>query len=541
MLVTILIALIKLGLYIASSASLPWLFGKARHASLERIEQADHHHHPQASLPQPVIQSSSSRNDGDGLPLGSLRPFTPSRLDLPSFTALLFSLSLEESATLFAMVLMEAAGIGKGSNPLWFSWRFSLLAVLAFALFIIPLGVCLLITYRSENSVRMSRRILMASVPMAAWIFVFFKVPLPAAASSDPNSSRTLLNSLLSRTAVIGVVFIAILSGSAASSATWDASESMRSGKLRPPTASDISLAQDSFQRTTSDLAMRRTELERLESRTEEDGGSSSPSWSLANLWNGSSRSREIKSLKSEIFGLSAIASAMRDDLDSMKDLHRREERSHTLVGRLLIGLDWVWAAYCAFRILISLLNLLIIEYKDSTPPDFISYSLAYILKLFDVDVDVGAWTRQISLLFIGLLIAGRMRYILAWLGSIFRAASTGVSTSFLVLFLAEVTTIYMLATLIQLRTSLPPSLSGPGESTASQGSTISTTASSTLPPPASLLSTLPSFQVVFGSLFDSAFLLAVAITTMVRYLTDQGRNQVGSGGVLFGGGMSTD
>ncbi len=201
-------------------------------------------------------------------------------------------------------------------------------------------------------------------------------------------------------------------------------------------------------------FASRKADLNRLETETPSQGGGGR--WNVSTLWGGDSRSREIKSLKSEIFGLSSIASAMRDDLDRMTSLQHKEELNSTIVGKVWILVGWVWAAYCAFRIALSLLNLLILGYRDTAPPDFISLLVAYIIRIFDVDLDVAAWTKQVSLLFVGVLIWGRIGSVLSYLGSAFRAAGTGVSSSFLVLFLAEIMTIYLLATLIQLRSSLP-------------------------------------------------------------------------------------
>jgi len=68
--------------------------------------------------------------------------------------------------------------------------------------------------------------------------------------------------------------------------------------------------------------------------------------------------------------------------------------------------------------------------------------------------------------------------------------------------------TIYLLATLIQLRASLPPAFSG----TAGEVADLEVTS-------APLLASLPSFNVVFGALFDASFLLASLGTAFARWL----------------------
>ncbi|SPO26044.1 uncharacterized protein UTRI_02318 [Ustilago trichophora] len=505
----VLILAIKLGLYLSARAALPFLFGQARHASLDVSTRSN------ASLPAPASAHTSSNfstfhsyslhDDDDDEPLGrtathrspflatakgsALPTWTQFRasllapvrirnsqgsLDLASVSALLFSLAFEESASLFVAVLLETAGFPAGNGTtLRKVWRFSLASVLALAIVCIPLAVCLLFTYRSNTSTPLPRRIAYLLLPFIPWLVLFFKVPLPAALLNK-RSGAGIFDGLMARTAVIGVTFIAILSGSAALQAAWEAVEHFKGKQQRPPSASDIRLAQESFQRTCSDFASRKADLDRLENEI----------------------AAKMLSLKSEIFGLSSVAAAMRDDLDRMTSLQHKEELNATIVGKLWILVGWIWAAYCAFRIALSLLNLLILGYRDTAPPDFISLSVAYLIRIFDVNLDVAAWTKQVSLLFVGVLIWGRIGNVLSYLGSAFRAAGTGVSSSFLVLFLAEIMTIYLLATLIQLRSSLPASVSTP----AIPRDLVNDEKS----PP--LLATLPSFQVVFGSLFDSAF-----------------------------------
>ncbi|PWY99865.1 hypothetical protein BCV70DRAFT_200779 [Testicularia cyperi] len=551
----VLLLAIKLGLYLAARAALPFLFGQARHASLDAPQRSA------ASLPQPATSLTPSSSSNGLYSLGSLHddddsvdatdssPFlstargsasrvtltqfkaallapvrirnSQGNLDLASVSALLFSLAFEESASLFVCVLLETAGFDAGeSTTLRKVWRFSLLSVLALAIVLIPLGVCLLFTYRSNSKTPLPRRLTYLALPFLPWLVLFFKVPLPAALL-EKHSNAGILDGLLARTAVIGVTFIAILSGSAALQAAWEAAEQFwGKHQQRVPSQSDIRLANESFHRTCNDLAARKSDLIRLENEIP----AQQAGWSVSSLWGGDTRSREIKSLKNEIFGLSSIATAMRDDLDRMMSLQQKQKLSSTVPGQFWILIGWIWALYCAFRILLSLLNLVILGYRDTAPPDFISMLVAYVIRLFDVDLDVAAWTKQISLLFVGFLIWGRIGSVLSYLGSAFRAAGSGVSSSFLVLFLSEIMTIYLLATLIQLRSSLPASLASNSDSTQPQT-------------PQPLLATLPSFQVVFGSLFDSAFLLAAAVSAGWKYLLYAQRSASGDGGVLFGGG----
>lgn len=92
---------------------------------------------------------------------------------------------------------------------------------------------------------------------------------------------------------------------------------------------------------------------------------------------------------------------------------------------------------------------------------------------------------------------------------------------------MSEIMVIYLLATLIQLRSSLPPSFAG-GEAPTTTMTLIDAT--TTQP----LLATLPDFNIVFGALFDATFLLSAAGTLAWRWFT--GRQET----VLFGNGNAS-
>ncbi len=472
---------------------------------------------------------------------------------------------------------------------------------------------------------------LWAFVPYMLWLLLFLKVPLPSSITTGQANEYigeatsgifgAIISSALLRTSVIGITLLALLSGSGAMAAAWDAyddlmllrassssSRSWRSGADGRPaprsgallvTPQDVQNAQASFERTLADLQEKRATIERLQAEVDSgarplssshpNGGASGSSGGgflgrLNPFAGGDARVKEIKTLKYEVWALENLGKNMRADLEAMQSRARRLSWSKTLTGRLLILVGWGFALYCVMRLFLAALSLLVLGYRDSAPPDFVSYGLASLLRLFslDAELDVAAWTRQISLLLIGVLIAMRMRAVLQYLSSAFKAASSGTSSTFLVLFMAEVAVMYLLATLIQLRTALPPVGSGgAGSGTGSQAEPVapitsphpglatgidlgnathiasqvaaatgallsralespsSGTAGAAPTPtptpttPLPLLASLPSFQVVFGALFDSAFLLSAAATGVVKWLAH--KNDLDAGGTLLG------
>ncbi|CAO1632684.1 unnamed protein product [Sympodiomycopsis kandeliae] len=568
----VLVPLIRVALFFGCRLTiLPWLFGEARHASLDVQDGTEEGNRLNGSLPAPATSylddgtSSSSHSLNSALSLkgikaqltGSSTGASPSLLSRSpsSLSALLLAWSFEESTILFALVLMEAMGFD--SFSLRSHWNWSLFGVVALAICLIPLGLSILLTYpllpqassSTASGSGLLKRSILALIPFIAWLVIFLKVPLPAALMTVQT---TLLESGLARTAVVGVTLIALLSGSGAMGAAVDSYETCaplhgrgRRSTVREPSASDIRSAQASFQKACQDLNRTKSEVERLQNQQTSDQPLQS-SWfsSIDNVFRGTPKDREIKALQLEISSLSMLAGAMRDELDTLQQKRKESQWKNSLGGRIWIVIGHAFALYCVMRLGVSLFSLLFLNYStssSSSSPDLISTLLAkFIHFLFSTEIDVSIWSKQISLLFVGLLILGRLRIIFNYLAQFFRAASNGISTSFLILFLAEILSVYLLATLIQLRTSLPPSFAAAPPQ--SQGEQVQagqiqndSHASQNQQPP--LLATLPDFNIVFGALFDATFLLSATATLVLRFFWASQENE----SILFGSSSMRD
>ena len=445
---------------------LPLILGEAYSASLDLGEAAD------GELPGVVTMAHRATRLKD-----MVRNLARGLGASPALRAssLLFCVAFEESLVLFVLVILE--NVRAGEAWLILNWRVSMAVVLVLIVLAIPLYACVLICFGGATGTGIrSMRGYAACLLFFIWVQAYARVPLPATVTP---AMRGMLGTVLARAAVIGVPLIGILSGSAAGGAICDSYESMYRA---PPGHSDIASVRRAFERAMSDMQARQAEL--AEVVRDADGGD--PPRAVA--------------LRGEVFALDAVATAMRSDVDTLEEVERRVQYEKTAVGRVLLLGNHVFSVYCAFRIVVSVLSLVLLGYHSTAQPDLVSLALVYIVRLFGVDIDVGVWAPQISLLFVGVLILMRMRVLLRTLSSVIRRISAGVSTSFLVLATAEVLCIYSLATLIQLRTAVPDH----GQ-------------------PAALLGMLPEFQVVFGSLFDAAFLAAAALTCAMRWVRTAG------------------
>jgi len=230
----------------------------------------------------------------------------------------------------------------------------------------------------------------------------------------------------------------------------------------------------------------------------------------------------------------------MANDVKHLKMCKSRMQFSRTWKGKLWKWVGWAFGAYCVFRILSSLLNLILphrlpTNGSSSTTapprrtPDLIAGALVYMLSLIPLPSSlsflhstsphqVAAISRQVSLVLVGCIVLVSVRGVLRGIGRVLKLMSGSTTTkktsegggasgrslmaNFMLLVLAQVLGLYLLSTLIQLRNSFPLSEDGTGSE---EGV-------------AALFSTLPSYEV-FNALFDWAFLISAALTTSGRWI----------------------
>ena len=207
-LVTILC--IRALLFLGAYAALPWLIGEARHVSLEPENAGTF---DTMSLPRVAharIRAMSKLSHIKRV----IESFLPKAL---SWSSLLFCVSAEESVCIFALALLERMHVDE--SWLLLHWHISLVMMMMLIVLGLPICACYLLCFGSVQKQRSNVRA-MASVSLfVAWCFCFLRVPLPA---TESTATVGFFRAILSRTAVIGVSLIAVLSGSVAAGAIYD-------------------------------------------------------------------------------------------------------------------------------------------------------------------------------------------------------------------------------------------------------------------------------------------------------------------------------
>ncbi|OWT40322.1 hypothetical protein C362_01941 [Cryptococcus neoformans Bt1] len=518
-----------------------------------------------------VLQLSHGKRSGAGT-----KRVKKATRGLHRVSRILFSVCFAEGCNLLSLVIFHAIGVLHARSR-QVNFSVSLHFILALILVVVPLVQCLLFTYRSRDSsststtpsqsssLSFTSRLLISLIPFTLYMFLFTRIPpyitavpmnvqvvsTPSMDVEDPSSTASSIDEAivqwstsgpegweqggwlapsLGRVVVLGVVILGSLSGFGAVRSAWNFFEHRRAGS-RTLTDNDLLQAERSLYRVRQDLISKRDEINRYAVPS----GEGSSGW-MGRIFGG--ENNQTASLEAELRGLETMEMQVSRSIKAMKARKRRQDFGHTFRGQIYNILGYVFAIYCAARLLMCLPSLFFaprtaeqesgeipVEGKGNTNGDWISFFLALAISKLPrdfADIDVPTWSRGISLILTGVLILSSLTQVMRSLSKILRLTSKTVGAGFLLLSLGQLFTTYVISLLIQLRTSLPPTLpeSDPfgnhGNYTGIDYDDPSFIDLSQKDD--SLLSTLPDFRV-FGRLFDIMFLLAAATTALYRYI----------------------
>ncbi|KIJ61204.1 hypothetical protein HYDPIDRAFT_31508 [Hydnomerulius pinastri MD-312] len=357
----------------------------------------------------------------------------------------------------------------------------------------------MVLTSRSETPNFLNVRAITFLLPVALFIFALSFIPLPADLTSyNPLTATT------ARLVVLGTTILGLLSGFGAVTGAWGTF----ARKASVPSASSIASAESALDRVKYDL--------RARSRDLEDYVASKPqaeeSWLSRVTFK---RDPHQGSLQQEVIGLQALESQMTMRVAALKRNRETAEFAESFRGRVL---SRTWAVYCVCRVCSSVINLLSpspsADSSSSSYGDIIAHVFAYLLSLLpfrdaaggELSIDIPSLSRQISLALVGVIILSSVRVVLRGVTGAFRITSRNISASLMLLLLAQLMGIYLLSTLVQLRTMFPPSHSSPSPADGSSDSSD-----------VNLFSTLPEYTL-FGGLFDWSFLLGATGCALARW-----------------------
>ncbi|KAJ6465721.1 G protein-coupled receptor 89 [Mycena sanguinolenta] len=419
----------------------------------------------------------------------------------------IFAGCFSESCLLFLLLMLQGMNVFSSSTRL-FNWRLSMFLLLTCILVLVPFVITLLLTVGPDPGPPRTRsilpRIFLSTGAVLVYIFALSCIPLPAALSTADR-----MTAILSRLVVLGTVVLGLLAGYGAVSSSWAFIPSKNT--VIVPTEQDIVSAEYALSSIRDDLERKRAEAARRSAAQQADG-----TWisRVMPSFRGDENLQELK-------GLEALEYQMGRSLEDLRKRRAAARFGATFRGRLVNVGGRFFAMYCIFRYISCIVNIFFpleaappsSSSSTTSYPDVVTKAVAELLAKvspgseFD---DVARATRHLSLVLVGVIILSSIRLVLRGVTRALRVTSRSLGASLMLLLLAQLMAVYLLSTIVQLRSSFPPPPSPPSSSPDDPSSG-----------PTNLFTTIPEFQV-FGSLFDRSFLLSATGSFALRWVANK-------------------
>ncbi|KAG0258440.1 Golgi pH regulator B [Actinomortierella ambigua] len=300
----------------------------------------------------------------------------------------------------------------------------------------------------------MRRALPLAVAVWLVYFYLFAKVGHQFPVQSGRDQGIFSLEWGMSRVGVIGVTISAILSGFGAVNSPYTSLFFF----LRQVTDTDIQLAAKKYMQTLDVIATKKKKivLEETRLRSQDPSTSSKMGGFVRKIFSsvsGPPGAENLQNLKQEVAALEGISRQLFLDIDDMYMEKSRLELAKTWQGQYSNAMGYIFSAYCIYKLLMAFINILF-NRMGSTDP--ITAIIGRFISHTNMKIDVRFWSQQLSFFFVGLMIFLSIRGLLSQLLKFFRAFSRRVSSSNIILFLAQLMGLYFLSSVLMMRASLP-------------------------------------------------------------------------------------
>ena len=276
------------------------------------------------------------------------------------------------------------------------------------------------------------------------------------------QTGKGLSEACLERVGIIGISLMALLSGFAAVSAAWQTF----GVKAKTVTESDVARKQAGLDATNDMLGAKKSRLRALRRKIHE-----SPTQGFMGKVVGSIRgntdTQELKSLASEIAGLSAMAQALSSSLALLQTQLASNRRSSSTLGRLfLTPTSYGFSLYCIYRIFTTSLTILRrLAFPSPDPMAFTSSTTDPINRILSLlaqyvipSLDRAGWARQISFLLSGAILLASFNSVVTTFHMLTKLSPSLLyqAQANLALIIAQVSATYVISSALLLRSNLP-------------------------------------------------------------------------------------
>ncbi|GLE00813.1 hypothetical protein PINS_up009610 [Pythium insidiosum] len=383
-------------------------------------------------------------------------------------TQWLFAVSFTFSFSLFEMVLFEVMEILSVSTR-QYVWRLDLLAMTYLLVVILPLA--LFFNVAREYGLARRHAAIAAAALLAVYVYLFWRLgsvvetDLPPMIDAASVEALFSIRNVVSRVSLLGVVFMALLSGFGAVYCPYE----YLSFFWRRVAEEDIEFLEKRLRHNVDILfaKKRRLHSEMMASaRRRSASGSGSSSGTAATLFRRavalvSSIPQDddsyLQTLEAEIETLENLGRELFLEIHDMRDAQQRSRRARTLRGRVFNLFGYVLSAFCVYKMIMSTVNVVFRRNREKDPITDAMEKIVYIWPSVALWINIRFISEMASLLFVGILVFTQTRGFLLTLVKIFRAWSSSVSSNSVVLWLAHLMGMYFVSSFVLMRMNLNP------------------------------------------------------------------------------------
>jgi len=161
----------------------------------------------------------------------------------------------------------------------------------------------------------------------------------------------------------------------------------------------------------------------------------------------------DINALVTEVQSLEDLSRELFTEINDLKLEKARVLFSQTLQGKVYNLLGYFFSAYCIYKIFMAIINI-VFDRRVSMDP--VTRGFDIIIKWFNFDMDVDFWSKHLSFILVGIIIASSIRGFLNYLMKLFYEYSSSETSNSIVLFLAQVMGMYFVSSVLMIRMTMP-------------------------------------------------------------------------------------
>jgi hypothetical protein len=353
-----------------------------------------------------------------------------------------------ESCSLFELVIFEITDV-LSLSARRFYWKLFIYFMLLLVSLIIPFYQSyFLFNFSKIRHIRLTFTVILYSL----YLLIFWKIAIyfPIYSKYAQPKDINMLTEGIGRVGIFGVTFMAILSAFGAVNSPY----TTLSIFIKPITKDDINMAERKYQKSMENILMKKRRLLKLKEKYNESEQQNQKQ-AITHIFKiFKSKTNEIHRLNEEIQELEMFNRQLFQAIDELYIEKDKITFSQTWQGKLNNFLGYFFSGYCLYKIVMTIVNILFNRIGETDP---ITYALDIVIQYFQLNIDVNVWSKQLSFIFIGVLILVSIRSLLIQIMKIFQNYSKALSPDNIVLFLAWFMGTYFLSFVLMMRMNLPP------------------------------------------------------------------------------------